>query len=82
MTKKTEIRLAKKKGLKEKCNEQVKDLIERGVLEEITEKEEQDWTGPVFYITYHEVFKPDSTSTPVRLVINSSIKASVSMMYL
>ena len=50
------------------------DLIDRGVLVEITEEEQKLWTGAVSYVTAHEVLKEDSSSTPIRLVFNSSLK--------
>lgn len=74
MTERTERRLEKKPLLKEKFHEQVQDLIERKVFAKITEEEQQSYKGPVYYVTMHEVYKPDSLSTPIRLVINSSLK--------
>jgi hypothetical protein len=32
----------------------------------------EEHKGPVQYIPHHEVLKPDSNSTPVRIVFNSS----------
>ena len=57
-----------------KFNEIFQDLIDRGVLVEITEEELKLWTGAVFYVSAHEVLKEDSSSTPIRLVFNSSLK--------
>ena len=54
--------------------EQWQDFIDRGVVTEITEEEAKAYQGPVFYISHHEVFKPGSTSTPIRIVVNSSLK--------
>ena len=48
--------------------------MNRGVLTKITEEEEKKYKGPVSYVNAHEVYKPDSTSTPVRIVLNSSLK--------
>ena len=71
-------KLEKKKSnnpvLKENIDKQIEDLLKRGVLEEITKEEEEDYKGPVNYITYHVVENPGSASTPYRLVINSSLK--------
>ena len=33
-----------------------------------------EYAGPVSYISHHKVFKEDSASTPVRIVLNSSLK--------
>lgn len=30
-----------------------------------------NYTGPMHYIAHHEVLKPESKSTPVRIVFNS-----------
>ena len=74
MTTKTEKRLERNNVLKEKFHEQVQDLVQRGVFVRISEEEQRSYKGPVFYVTMHEVYKPDSLSTPIRLVINSSLK--------
>ena len=74
MTQKTEKRLSKDKRAAEKYNEQFDDFLKRGIFKEITKEDERNYDGPIFYITHHEVFKPGSSSTPVRLVINSSLK--------
>ena len=38
----------------------------------LTEKETREYSGPVHYISHHEVLRPESKSTPVRIVFNSS----------
>ena len=38
----------------------------------MSEEEIMNYGGPVHYLPYREVIKPDSTSTPLRIVINSS----------
>ena len=52
-------------------NDQVRDFVNRGVLRKLSEAEMCEWTGPVRYVDHHHVMKVGST-TPVRLVINSS----------
>ena len=42
------------------------------MVSELTQAEILAYTGPINYITHHEVYKPGSLSTPVRLVSNSS----------
>ena len=53
---------------------QFQDMLDRGVVKEITPQEISQYSGPVNYITHHEVYKPGSLSTPVRLVSNSSFR--------
>ena len=38
----------------------------------LSEKEINDYKGPVHYISHHAVLRPKSTITPVRVVFNSS----------
>ena len=38
----------------------------------LSEKEINDYKGPVHYISHHAVLRPESTITPVRIVFNSS----------
>ena len=54
--------------------EQFNDMLKHGVVSEITQQEISPYTGLVNYITHHEVYKPGSLSTPVRLVSNSSFR--------
>ena len=54
--------------------EQFKDMINCGEVSELTQQEISALTSPVDYITHHEVYKPSSLSTPVRLVSNSSFR--------
>ena len=70
---KTEKQLANNPSAIEAYNNQFEDMLARGVLEEIPQKELEDYSGPVNYVTHHVVFKPDSQSTPVRLVVNPSM---------
>ena len=46
-------------------------MIDRGVARRLT-KEIEDYNGPVFYISHHEVLRPESKTTPCRIVFNSS----------
>ena len=56
--------------------EQIDDMIERGVARKLTKEELDEYTGPVHYLSHHEVMKPESTSTPCRIVFNSSAKCN------
>jgi len=47
-------------------------MIDRDVARKQTREEFQKYKGPAHYISHYEVPKPDSKSTPVRIVFNSS----------
>ena len=53
---------------------QFNDFVNRGVLSEVSDEERKTSPGPQRYVIHSEVLKPDSASTPIRLVINSSKK--------
>ena len=71
--KRRENKLMKDKILLRLYSEQILDFVKRGVLKKMSEDELLGWTGPVRYVDHHEVYKESST-TPVRIVINSSFK--------
>ena len=47
-------------------------MINRGMTRKLTEEELRNYKGPIHYISHHVVLKPDSKSTPVRIVFTSS----------
>ena len=49
-------------------------MLNRGVVSKISQSEISAYISPINYITQHEVYKPGSLSTPVRLVSSSSFK--------
>ena len=80
LTKRTEKRLIKEEpsmSSLSQYNEQFYDLIDREAVVEIPEEEEEEVDGTdtiVHYVSHHDVRKPGSSSTPMRIVINSSLK--------
>ena len=68
----TERRLAKNPDHTKIYDQQIEDMIQRNVARKLTTVELESHKGPYYYICHHEVLKPDSKTTPVRIVFNSS----------
>ena len=51
---------------------QIKDVLDREVARKLTYEEIENYKGPHYYLTHHEVVKSDS-STAFRIVFNSSL---------
>ena len=62
-----------RKGALEKYNEQIEDAVKRGLLVKLSQEELESWEGLVNYVTHHAVANPGSTTTPYRVVSNSSL---------
>ena len=43
-------------------------------IRKLTQEEMNDYNGPVSFVTHHGVLKPDSVTTPLRVVTNTSLK--------
>ena len=43
-------------------------------IRKLTQEEMNDYNGPVLFVTHHGVLKPDSVTTPLRVVTNTSVK--------
>ena len=68
----TERRLLKQPDYADKYDKQVKEMEEMNFSRKLIKREVEDWKGPVHYVAHHAVLRPDKTSTPVRIVFNSS----------
>lgn len=69
----TEKRLAKRGSDYAKAySDQIQDMVSRGVARKLTNEEITNYQGPVHYLPHHEILKPESKSTPIRIVFNSS----------
>ena len=67
-----ERRLAKNSEHAKVYKEQMQDMVNRVVARTLTKAELRNYKGPIHYISHHEVLKPDSKSTPARIVFDSS----------
>ena len=74
MLKSTEAKLRKNLQLAKTYDEQIRDMVSRGAAKKLSTDELQSYVGPKFYIGHHEILKPESLSTPCRIVFNSSAK--------
>ena len=52
----------------------IRDYVRRGVIRKPTQKEMDEWKGPVNYVPHHAVPKPGSLTTALRSVSDSSVK--------
>ena len=67
-----ERRLLRDPSLLRAYNEESKTFVDRGAISLITQDEMDEYKGPVSYVTHLPVLKPDSTTTPLRIVTNTS----------
>ena len=56
----TDCRLGKNTQHASVYDNQVRDMVQRGVACKLTKEELINYKGPVHYISHHEVLKPDS----------------------
>ena len=70
----TEKRLAKDPNMAALYSQEIKNMVNRGAARKLTNTEARDYKGPIFYIAHHAIIKPTSSSTPCRIVFNSSAK--------
>ena len=72
LLKSTEKRLLKNKEHAKLYAEQIQDMLDRGVARKLTQEELDRYSGPVHYLSHHDVLRVDSNSTPCRIVFNPS----------
>ena len=70
--KSTEKRLMKDKTRMQMYQAQIQDMLDREVARKLTEKEINQYKGPVYYVSHHEILKEESETTPCRIVYNAS----------
>ena len=74
--KSTERRIKKNPLHEETYQRQIDDMLERRVAREVSGNELKSYKGPKFYISHHDVLRPDSHSTAMRIVFNSSTRVN------
>ena len=68
----TERRLLKNPEHAKAYDRQMVEMTHLQFAKKLTKEESRRYTGPVHYVSHHEVIRPESKSTPVRIVFNSS----------
>lgn len=68
----TERRLQKNPEHAFAYNRQMEEMNEMKFAKKLTEEEIKTYQGPVHYISHHAVARPNSDSTPLRIVFNTS----------
>ena len=74
LLKSTEKRMSRDPLHAETYKKQIEDMIDRNVARKVTERELEQYQGPTFYLAHHDVMSPQSASTPMRVVFNSSAR--------
>ena len=68
----TERRLLKNPLQAAAYKDKMTEMEDMSFSRKLSEQEINDYKGPVHYISHHAALRPESTSTPVRIVFNSS----------
>ena len=68
----TERRLKSSPDQGESYDKQMKEMLEMNFCRKLSQEDMENFEGPVHYIAHHAVLRPESKSTPVRIVFNSS----------
>ncbi|KAJ8022200.1 hypothetical protein HOLleu_39614 [Holothuria leucospilota] len=68
----TEKRLLKNPVYAEAYNNQIREMVDMKFAKRLSKEEQENYSGPVHYISHHAVLRPEKKSTPVRIVFNAS----------
>ena len=68
----TERRLLKNQEHATAYDKEIVDMNKLGFSRKLSEEELNQYNGPVHYVSHHEVLRPESKSTPLRIVFISS----------
>ena len=68
----TERPLMKKPEYAKLYGDQIREMEEMRFSRKLTEKEIEEWKGPIRYVAHHAVARPEKKTTPIRIVFNSS----------
>ena len=68
----TERRLGRNDEYARLYSRQIEDMIDRKAARKVSEAELANYQGAKYYIAHHAVLKPESRTTPCRIVFNSS----------
>ncbi len=68
----TERRLLKNQENATAYDREMTNMNNLGFSRKLSEEELKQYNGPVHYVSHHEVLRPESKSTPVRILFNSS----------
>ena len=69
-----ERKLLRDQHLMDAYNAELKKAMDRGAIVKLSQEEMDNYQGPVSYVGHHGVYKPDSPTTPLRVVTNTSLK--------
>ena len=69
-----ERRLLKDEKSVEVYNTELRKFIDRGAITKLSSDEITTYKGPISYVSHHAVHKPESLTTPLRIVTNTSLR--------
>lgn len=69
-----ERKLLKDCAMVDTYNSELQKLVDRGAPTKLMQEEMNSYQGPVSYVSHLAVFKPDSATTPLRIVTNTRLK--------